>query len=206
MIGKRFSRSEIMSWWTINRKKGTTPSFTIAGILVVAAVLVTLFSAVILPSMLRKRGSELRAAMYRTEANLVAIESAIRAYRDRYEALPPSGKRGLELAVEELNRDVVFYPEGVPKDGWGQDYVYVNADDYEGEHSLAIRDAGSELCHNPRGYQLYSVGSDGKGSPEDGPMAGDRLNDDNINNWDGKRSWRTVYRLRSQAAANFKEE
>jgi len=144
--------------------------------------------------------------IYQTEANLVAIESAIRAYTDRYEALPPSGKRGLDLAVEELNRDVVFYPEGVPKDGWGQDYIYVNADDYESEDSLAIRDAGSGLYHNPGMYQLYSVGSDGKRGPEDGPMAGDRLNDDNINNWDRKRSWRTVYRLRSQATGEVTEE
>jgi type II secretory pathway pseudopilin PulG len=195
-----------MSWWTINRKKGTITSFNINGILAVAAALVMLLSVIILPSILRYRGSKLRAAMYRTEANLVAIESAIRAYTDAYEALPPSGQRGLELAVEQLNRDVVFYPEGVPKDGWDQDYIYVNADDYENEESLAIRDAGSDLYHNPGGYQLYSVGSDGKRGPEDGPMAGDRLNDDNINNWDNKRSWRTVYRLRSQAGGDITEE
>jgi hypothetical protein len=193
-----------MSFWIINPRKGTVISFNVTGILV--ALLLLLLSAVILLSILRNRGSKLRAAMYRTEANLVAIESAIRAYTDRYEALPPSGNRGLELAVEELNRDVVFYPEGVPLDGWSQDYIYVNADDYESEGSLAIRDAGSDLYHNPGGYQLYSVGSDGKRGPEDGPMAGDRLNDDNINNWDGKRSWRAVYRLRSQAGGDSTEE
>ncbi len=94
----------------------------------------------------------------------------------------------------------------MPRDGWGQDYIYVNADDYENEDSLAIRDAGSDLYHNPGRYQLYSVGSDGKRGPEDGPMAGDRLNEDNINNWDTKRSWRNVYRLRSQAGGDSTEE
>jgi len=195
-----------MSFWIRKPRKGTLFSFNVTGILALAALAVLLFSVIILPSVLQGRGSRLRAGMYRTEANLVAIESAVRAYTDRYELLPPSGKRGLERAVEELNREVTFYPEGVPKDGWGQEYIYVNADDYESEESLAIRDAGSDLYHNPGGYQLYSVGSDGKRGPEDGPMAGDRLNDDNINNWDTKRSWRTVYRRRSQAGNDTTEE
>jgi len=140
----------------------------------------------------------LRAAMYRTEANLTAIESAIRAYSDRYDALPPSGRKGLQLAVDELNREVTFFPEGVPRDGWGRGYIHVNSDDYKSENSMAIRDAASELYHNPGGYQLYSLGQDGKRSAEDGQMAGDRLNEDNINNWDAKQSWRNVYKRRAQ--------
>jgi hypothetical protein len=196
-----------MSWWIRNRKKGTITSFNVTGILLLSLFLFSLLVAILLPWLAHRIGSarDFRP-MYQTEANLVAIESAIRAYTDRYEVLPASGKRGLELAIEELNREVTFYPEGVPKDGWGRDYIYVNADDYASEGSPAVRDAGSELYHNPGGYQLYSAGSDGKRSPEDGPMAGDRLNDDNIDNWDRKRSWRTVYRLRSQAGGDVGEE
>lgn len=195
-----------MSSWIRKPRKGTVISLNVVGILAVASVAVVLFSVIVVPSMLQSTGSRLRAAMYRTEANLVAIESAIRAYTDTHEVLPPSGQEGLGLAVEELNREVTFYPEGVPKDGWGTDYIYVNAEDYASERSLAIRDAGSGLYHNPGRYQLYSAGSDGKRGPEDGPMAGDRLNDDNINNWDRKRSWRIVYRRRSQALGDIGEE
>ena len=107
--------------------------------------------------------------------------------------------KGLQLAIDELNREVTFYPEGVPKDGWGRDYVYVNSDDYRSENSMAIKDARSELYHNPGRYQLYSAGQDGKRSAEDGPMAGDRLNEDNVNNWDTRQPWRTVYKQRARA-------
>ena len=174
-------------------------SFNITGILAAAAIVALLFSVVILPKLLSKRGSQVSAAMYRTEANLTAIESAIRAYSDAHDAVPPSGMKGLQLAIDELNREVTFYPEGVPKDGWGRDYLYVNSDDYRSENSMAIKDARSELYHNPGGYQLYSAGQDGKRSAEDGPMAGDRLNEDNVNNWDTRQSWRTVYKQRARA-------
>ena len=63
---------------------------------------------------------------------------------------------------------------------------------------MAVKDARSELYHNPGRYQLYSVGQDGKRSAEDGPMAGDRLNEDNVNNWDTRQPWRTVYKRRAQ--------
>ena len=197
-----------MSFWIRNRKKGTITSFSIAPF-PLGLMLLILLLAIVIPIITRMANrlvSAPGAAMYRTEANLTAIESAIRAYTDRYDALPPSGKEGLQRAIDELNRDVTFYPEGVPKDGWDRDYIYANSDDYPSEHSLAIKDAGSGLYRNPGGYQLYSVGADGKRGPEDGPMAGDRLNDDNINNWDDKRSWRTIYRRRSQRIRDVRKE
>ena len=186
-----------MSWWIRNRKKGTITSFNIGSPWLLGCILLMILSAVLVPRCPGRIRSERLAPMYRTEANLIAITSAIRAYSDRYGAIPPTGMNGLQLAIDELNREVTFYPEGVPKDGWGRDYVYVNSDDYD--NSLAIKDAGSELYHNPGEYQLYSLGQDGKRSAEDGPMAGDRLNEDNINNWDAKQPWRTVYQSRARA-------
>jgi len=186
-----------MSWWIRNRKKGTITSFNMGSPWLLGCILLMILSAVLVPRCPGRIRSERLAPMYRTEANLTAIESAIRAYSDRYDAFPPTGMKGLQLAIDELNREVNFYPEGVPKDGWGRDYVYVNSDDYN--NSIAIKDARSELYHNPGGYQLYSVGQDGKRSAEDGPMAGDRLNEDNVNNWDTKQPWRTVYKERAIA-------
>jgi len=186
-----------MSWWIRNRKKGTITS--LSGIFVIAFAGLAILAAILLPTITRGIRAAYLVPMYRTEANLTAIESAIRAYSDRYDAIPPSGRKGLQLAIDELNREVTFYPEGVPKDGWDRDYVYVNSQDYENDNSMAIKDAGSELHHNPGGYQLYSVGQDGKRSGEDGPMAGDRLNEDNIHNWDRNQSWRTVYARRARA-------
>ena len=193
-----------MSWWIRNRKKGTITAFNISGIYLILVFVLPFLAMFALSRIARRTGSERLAPMYRTEANLTAITSAIRAYSDRYGAIPPSGMKGLQLAIDELNREVVFYPEGVPKDGWGRDYVYVNSDDYD--NSLAIKDAGSELYHNPGRYQLYSVGQDGKRSGEDGPMAGDRLNEDNIHNWDRNQSWRTVYARRARAEVRDTDE
>lgn len=187
-----------MSWWIRNRKKGTITSFNISGIFLIVFFGLCLLAAIVLPKIAGGVRAARLAPMYRTEANLTAIESAIRAYSDRYEAMPPGGMKGLQLAIDELNREVTFYPEGIPKDGWGRDYVYVNSDDYRSDNSMAIKDAGSELYHNPGGYQLYSAGQDGNRSGEDGPMAGDRLNEDNVNNWDTKQSWRTVYKRRAR--------
>jgi len=102
--------------------------------------------------------------MYRTEANLVAVESAIRAYKDQYASLPPSGKEGLQLAIDEQNRNVSFYPGETLKDAWDRNYVYVTSDDYASESFLAIKDARSGLYHNRGGYQLYSLGADGEQS------------------------------------------
>jgi hypothetical protein len=188
-----------MSWWIRNPKKGTITSFSISGIYLIVVFVLPVLALIVLSRLACRIGSERLAPMYRTEANLTAIESAIRAYSDRYDALPPSGRKGLQLAIDELNREVTFFPEGVPRDGWGRTYVYVNSDDYGSEDSMAIKDAASELYHNPGRYQLYSPGQDGKRSAEDGPMAGDRLNEDNIDNWDAKQSWRNVYKSRARA-------
>jgi hypothetical protein len=195
-----------MSWWIRNRKKGTITAFNISGIYLILVFVLPFLAMFALSRIACRTGSERLAPMYRTEANLTAITSAIRAYSDRYGAIPPTGMEGLQLAIEELNREVTFYPEGVPKDGWCRDYVYVNSDDYENDDSMAIKDAGSELYHNPGGYQLYSVGQDGKRSGEDGPMAGDRLNEDNIHNWDRNQSWRTVYARRARVEVRDTDE
>jgi hypothetical protein len=186
-----------MSFWIRNRKKGTMTSFSFSPSAFMIILTVFLVVAV---SMIRHRArsGSLVGAMYRTEANLVAIESAMRAYRNQYGALPPSGMEGLELAIDEQNRNVVFYPGGAPRDGWNRAYIYVNGNDYGSEDSLAVKDARSGLYHNPGGYQLYSLGADAGRSPEDGPMAGDRLNEDNINNWDSSSQWRGVYKRRAK--------
>ena len=196
-----------MSFWIRNRKKGALTSVSVPGCLFIFVFVGSLLAAIVLPWLARRARPEgLLGAMYRSEASLVAIESAIRAYRTEYDVLPSSGKEGLQLAIDEQNRNVTFYPGGIPKDGWDRDYVYVKSDDYDAEGSLAVKDARSGLYHNPGGYQLYSLGADGERSPEDGLMAGDRLNDDNINNWDSNAKWRAVYRRRAKRIPDVKEE
>lgn len=195
-----------MSFWIGDRKQRTETSLKASRLFAPSAVAGILLAVALLMVAYRTRSGGLLGAMYRTEANLVAVESAVRAYKDQYASLPPSGKEGLQLAIDEQNRNVTFYPGEALKDAWDRDYVYVKNDDYASESFLAIKDARSGLYHNRGGYQLYSLGADGEQSPEDGLMAGDRLNDDNINNWDSNAKWRSVYRRRAKRIPGVREE
>lgn len=105
------------------------------------------------------------AQMYRTEADLAALVTALEQYHDTHGAYPPPGVEGLQLAAEALSEHVNFLPDGPPRDAWGRQYQFE---------------------HEPEGlYYVYSFGADGD-------TGGDASNDDISN--DPRHTWRYIYR------------
>lgn len=132
------------------------------------------------------------AQMYRTEADLRALVTAIEMYARDLGAYPPAGIDGLRAATGHLSRDVDYLPEGPPNDAWDRPYVYVPHTEYDRAGSLAFSGPGGPFA--PRSFQLYSVGMDG-----DAGLTNPELSRDNIVNWDPNRSWRAVYKMRQRA-------
>lgn len=126
--------------------------------------------------------------MYRTEAALRALATAVEAYRDAHGAYPPGGPAGLDAAVRLLSRKVDYMPGGAPEDAWGRPFRYVPHTQYEAPDSPALRAPGG-APYAPGAFQLYSDGADG-----DSGLANPGAQRDNITNWDAARSWRPVYR------------
>jgi hypothetical protein len=120
--------------------------------------------------------------MYRTEADLTSLVTAVETYKADKGEYPPSGPDGLRMATDHLSRTANYMPDGPPPDGWGRRYCYVRAQDYAGSDS-ALRDSGGNY-HAPGTYQLYSAGGDGDLQTQD----------DNICSWlRDRRPWRKSY-------------
>lgn len=132
-----------------------------------------------------------RARMFRTEADLRALMTAVETYRAEMGAFPPEGPEGLRLATEFLSRNVAYLPGGPPLDAWGNAYLYAPATAYGTPGSPALKDDGGFLA--PDSYQLYSMGMDG-----DAGMDETLKRRDNIASWDSQRSWRSVYTERQK--------
>jgi hypothetical protein len=124
--------------------------------------------------------------MYRTEADLRSLVTAIDTYYADKGVYPPPGEAGIAVALAHLSQSVDYFPNGAPLDGWGRAFVYVPHFAYRDADSGAIRN-GDYFA--PDSYQLYSVGADGIDGVED--VDGQA---DNINNWDADRSWRFFYK------------
>jgi len=135
--------------------------------------------------------------MYRTEAQIQSLVSAIEEYHKIHGEYPPSGIEGQRAAVDALNATVVYLTE-LPRDAWTRHFVYVHAGDYGDESGNAIRDKTSGEFYNPLTYQLYSLGMDGVRARDDDPAGPRSPNRDNINNWDRTRSWHKTYRDRQR--------
>jgi general secretion pathway protein G len=128
--------------------------FTLIELLLVMVIL-TVLAAVVVPKF-TKRSEQARITAAR--ADLANIEVALDAFEidnGRY----PTTSEGIKWLVEEptsmSNWKGPYIKRGVPKDPWGNEYVY--------------RQPGR---HNTNGFDLYSYGSDGS----DG-------GDDDIDNW-----------------------
>lgn len=120
-----------------------------------------LFLAVLLLGATEASGSHRR----NTKTELVSIGIALDAFKEDCGRYPTAGE-GLAALVNrpttlptEKWRGPYFGP-GLPSDSWGNDYVY--------------RCPG---VHFPQGYDLYSLGRDGKSKSGGGDA-------DDINNWD----------------------
>jgi hypothetical protein len=133
-----------------------------------------------------------RARMFRTEADLRALKTAVETYHTDHHAYPPSGAKGLDMANAYLSRNVQYHAGGAPADGWGNRFQYVPAREYDTEGSVALRDEDGDFFAQDS-YQLYSPGMDGD------PGFEETLKQrDNIVSWDADRSWRPVYSERQK--------
>ena len=136
-----------------------TQGFSLIEILVVV-VIIAVMVAIVAPQFL---GEAKKARITRVKADIQQIESAL----DRFQldnGFYPTMEQGLEALVRkpDIEPEPKNYPPGgylkrLPKDPWGNEYVYV----YPGEHGV---------------YDIYSLGADG----EEG---GEGVNAD-IGNWD----------------------
>lgn len=131
-----------------------------------------------------------QARMYRTESDLTALREAITHYQAETGAWPPPGQAGLEQATALRSRRANYFPDGPPRDAWGQPFYYVPHSTYDAPQSDALRDeTGAYFA--PDMYQLYSAGADG--DPQ--TLA------DNIVSWDARKGWRPVYKALQRGAA-----
>ncbi|MCB1880371.1 MAG: type II secretion system major pseudopilin GspG [Chromatiaceae bacterium] len=122
--------------------------FTLIELLVVMAI-IAMLAALVGPTLFDKLGGSKQKA---AAAQLSMIESALDSYRLDVGKYPRN--------LEELNEDPRSNPawsgpylkKGIPMDPWGNNYLYQ-----------------SPGKHNQRGYDLYSLGADGRdgGDKED---------------------------------------
>lgn len=122
--------------------------FTLVELLLVLTIL-GILAALVVPKMVG-RSEQARVTAARTD--IATLSTALDAF-EVDNGYYPKGKAGLnDLVVQP--RDCPNwhgpYVKEVPKDPWGNDYVY----EYPGRH-------------NPKFYDLYSVGPDGRPGTED---------------------------------------
>ncbi|MCY4472188.1 MAG: type II secretion system major pseudopilin GspG [Kistimonas sp.] len=135
--------------------------FTLIEIMVVVVILGVL-AALVIPNIVSRPD---QAKVTVAQADIKAIASAMEIYR-LDNGVYPTTEQGLEALVQEpseepaprnWNRD--GYLKKVPRDPWGNPYQYEQPG-----------------TRNPTGYDLYSLGADGR-------VGGEGVNAD-INNWD----------------------
>lgn len=126
---------------------------------------------------------------------LTVLAKAVDAYHAEYGAYPPSGRTGLDAAIDLLSRKADYLPDGTPFDAWGRPYRYIPAAEYETAETGALR-RGEGFCR-PETYQLYSTGADGRTGAND--ISGRA---DNITCWQPEKPWRAVYHEAHEQAKN----
>ncbi|WP_432799588.1 type II secretion system major pseudopilin GspG [Poriferisphaera sp. WC338] len=130
-------------------KQDKNRGFSLIELLLVLVILAAL-TAIVAPKF-TNRSKQARVTASQTDIS--NIELALDSYEIDTGELPTSSE-GLEVLVEEpsdvQNWQGPYIKRGVPKDPWGNEYVYV----YPGRE-------------NENGYDLYSTGPDGKDGTDD---------------------------------------
>lgn len=138
------------------KKRKQQNGFTLIELMVVVAILAIL-AVVVTPMVMDKPD---QARVVKAKQDIAAISSALQLYKlDNYRY--PTTEQGLEALVQKPTSEPVPkhwkpYLQQVPKDPWGNDYLYLQP----GEHG---------------DYDLYTLGADGQ-------EGGEGINAD-IGNW-----------------------
>jgi len=114
-------------------RRRLSAGFTLIELLVVMIILAIL-AAVVIPRVIGRTEDARRA---KARSDIAAFETALDAYKLDNGSYPTT-EQGLQALVEPPNTDPVpknwsgpYLKKGIPKDPWGNDYVYVSP----GEHS-----------------------------------------------------------------------
>ena len=130
-------------------------AFTLVEMLLVLVILAVL-AAIVIPKF---SGRSQQAKEAAAQTQIASIELALDAF-EVDTGFYPQGNAGLGALIEQPSNAQSwkgpYLKKGVPNDPWGNPYVYV----YPGKN-------------NPKGYDLSSVGPDGRAG-----------GDDDITNWD----------------------
>jgi len=132
-------KTQAVSLSSLNRQKG----FTLIELMVVVAILAIL-AAVVAPMVLDRPDE---ARMVKVKQDISTISSALNLYKlDNYRY--PTTDQGLEALVqkptsEPLPKNWRPYLQNLPRDPWGNDYLYLSP----GEHG---------------DFDLYTLGADGQ--------------------------------------------
>lgn len=130
--------------------------FTLVEVMVVV-IIITLMGAIVAPTVFNQLR---KAEEKRVEADLRAVESALKLYRlDNFAY--PSEAQGLEALVAEPTTSRAWrgpYLESMPKDPWDMEYQYKNP------------------SQHGRDFDIYSFGAD--------QVAGGEGDGEDMGNWD----------------------
>ena len=139
--------------FNVNKLRGKQ-AFTLVEMLLVLVILATL-AAIVIP---RMAGRSEQAKVTAAQSQISSIEMALDSFEVDNGYYPRTG--ALNALVEQPggapNWKGPYLKKGIPLDSWGAAYIY----EYPGKH-------------NANGYDLFSVGPDGRAGT-----------DDDINNWD----------------------
>jgi general secretion pathway protein G len=137
----------------INRRGG----FTLVEMLLVLVILATL-AAIVIPKM---AGRSQQAKVTAAQSQISSIEMALDAFEVDNGYYPKTGGLNdlLDPPANAPQWKGPYLKKGVPLDPWGNAYTY----EYPGKH-------------NPNGYDIMSMGPDGRAGT-----------DDDITNWDANK-------------------
>jgi len=137
---------------------GQSSAFTLVEMLLVLVILAVL-AAIVIPKF---SGRSQQAKITAAQSQISSIEMALDAF-EVDTGFYPQGSAGLNALVDQpsnaQNWKGPYLKKGVPADPWGNAYVYT----YPGKN-------------NAKGYDLMSVGPDGRAG-----------GDDDITNWDARK-------------------
>jgi general secretion pathway protein G len=148
-----FNHPQIMQFKIRNAKSENRTrrhGFTLIEILLVMTI-IAILAAIVIPKMV---GRSEQARQTATRADLSSIKTALDAYEVDNGFYPKSLQDLIQPPSNARNWHGP-YLESLPQDPWGNPYVY----SYPGRH-------------NPNGFDIYSVGPDGKAG-----------SDDDVGNW-----------------------